>query len=138
MRGRTGTAELPLHGGRAPAWLFSRMVRRARDQQRYPSVVFTVVWIRRTAFDNVVQPNQPTLLGEDSKEEESKESDAASAAQLAFTIWRVNDYDLQNPAQRSRGSRLRAHRRATEQGGHVLRWRAQKATSQDRSRSITR
>src|SRR3954464_12903647 len=26
MRGRTGTAQLPLHGGKAPAWLFSRMV----------------------------------------------------------------------------------------------------------------
>lgn len=31
MRGRTGTAQLPLHGGRAPAWLFSRMVRLARE-----------------------------------------------------------------------------------------------------------
>jgi hypothetical protein len=28
---RTGTAYLPLHGGRAPAWLFSRMVRLARE-----------------------------------------------------------------------------------------------------------
>jgi hypothetical protein len=28
---RTGTAQLPLHGGRAPAWLFSRMVRLARE-----------------------------------------------------------------------------------------------------------
>ena len=27
---RTGTADLPLHGGRAPRWLFSRMVRLAR------------------------------------------------------------------------------------------------------------
>lgn len=27
---RTGTAELPLHGGRAPRWLFERMVRLAR------------------------------------------------------------------------------------------------------------
>jgi hypothetical protein len=27
---RTGTADLPLHGGRAPAWLFSRMTRLAR------------------------------------------------------------------------------------------------------------
>ena len=27
---RTGTAELPLHGGRAPAWLFTRMTRLAR------------------------------------------------------------------------------------------------------------
>src|SRR3954471_19065596 len=31
MRGRTGTAQLPLHGGRAPAWLFSRMVKLARE-----------------------------------------------------------------------------------------------------------
>jgi hypothetical protein len=31
MRARTGTAELPLHGGRAPRWLFSRMVRLARE-----------------------------------------------------------------------------------------------------------
>ena len=31
MRGRTGTAQLPLHGGRAPAWLFSRMVLLARE-----------------------------------------------------------------------------------------------------------
>jgi hypothetical protein len=28
---RTGTAHLPLHGGRAPAWLFGRMVRLARE-----------------------------------------------------------------------------------------------------------
>lgn len=28
---RTGSAQLPLHGGRAPAWLFSRMVRLARE-----------------------------------------------------------------------------------------------------------
>ena len=28
---RTGNASLPLHGGRAPAWLFSRMVRLARE-----------------------------------------------------------------------------------------------------------
>src|ERR671935_707136 len=27
---RTGTADLPLHGGRAPAWLFQRMVRLTR------------------------------------------------------------------------------------------------------------
>src|SRR4029078_9147856 len=31
MRGRTGTAQLPLHGGRAPAWLFSRMVKLSRE-----------------------------------------------------------------------------------------------------------
>jgi hypothetical protein len=31
VRGRTGTAQLPLHGGRAPAWLFSRMVKLARE-----------------------------------------------------------------------------------------------------------
>lgn len=31
MRARTGTAHLPLHGGRAPAWLFSRMVKLARE-----------------------------------------------------------------------------------------------------------
>ncbi len=28
---RTGTAHLPLHGGKAPAWLFSRMTRLARE-----------------------------------------------------------------------------------------------------------
>jgi hypothetical protein len=31
MRARTGTAHLPLHGGKAPAWLFSRMVKLARE-----------------------------------------------------------------------------------------------------------
>jgi hypothetical protein len=31
VRGRTGTAQLPLHGGKAPAWLFSRMVKLARE-----------------------------------------------------------------------------------------------------------
>src|SRR5688572_6499134 len=28
---RTGYAQLPLHGGKAPAWLFSRMVRLSRE-----------------------------------------------------------------------------------------------------------
>src|SRR5207344_1332279 len=28
---RSGTAQLPLHSGRAPAWLFGRMVRLARE-----------------------------------------------------------------------------------------------------------
>jgi hypothetical protein len=31
MRARTGTAQLPLHGGKAPAWLFSRMVKLSRE-----------------------------------------------------------------------------------------------------------
>jgi len=31
MRARTGTAQLSLHGGKAPAWLFSRMVKLARE-----------------------------------------------------------------------------------------------------------
>ena len=31
VHGRTGTANIPLHGGRAPAWLFSRMVRLSRE-----------------------------------------------------------------------------------------------------------
>jgi len=31
MRGRSGTANLPLHGGKAPAWLFSRMVKLSRE-----------------------------------------------------------------------------------------------------------
>ena len=31
MRGRSGIAQLPLHGGRAPAWLFGRMVKLARE-----------------------------------------------------------------------------------------------------------
>src|SRR5687768_4524379 len=31
MRSRTGTAQLPLHGGKAPAWLFSRMVKLSRE-----------------------------------------------------------------------------------------------------------
>ncbi len=31
MRTRTGTAQLPLHGGKAPAWLFSRMIKLARE-----------------------------------------------------------------------------------------------------------
>jgi len=28
---RTGTADLPLHGGRAPRWLFERMTLLARE-----------------------------------------------------------------------------------------------------------
>src|ERR671926_1461230 len=28
---RTGVAQLPLHGGKAPAWLFQRMVRLGRE-----------------------------------------------------------------------------------------------------------
>src|SRR5918997_2350485 len=31
MRTRTGTADLPLHGGKAPAWLFQRMTRLSRE-----------------------------------------------------------------------------------------------------------
>ena len=31
MRTRTGSANLPLHGGKAPAWLFSRMIRLSRE-----------------------------------------------------------------------------------------------------------
>jgi len=31
MAGRTGTADLPLHGGHAPRWLFARMVRLSRE-----------------------------------------------------------------------------------------------------------
>jgi hypothetical protein len=31
MRAKTGTAQLPLHGGRAPAWLFGRMVKLSRE-----------------------------------------------------------------------------------------------------------
>ncbi len=31
MRARTGTAQLPLHTGKAPAWLFTRMVKLARE-----------------------------------------------------------------------------------------------------------
>ena len=31
MQGRTGFAQLPLHGGRAPAWLCGRMVKLARE-----------------------------------------------------------------------------------------------------------
>src|SRR5688572_7462299 len=31
MRGRSGYAQLPLHGGKAPAWLFGRMVKLARE-----------------------------------------------------------------------------------------------------------
>ena len=31
MRVRTGTANLPLHSGKAPAWLFSRMIRLSRE-----------------------------------------------------------------------------------------------------------
>jgi uncharacterized protein len=32
---RTGSAQLPLHGGKAPAWLFSRMVRLSREIVRH-------------------------------------------------------------------------------------------------------
>ena len=31
MRARTGTAQLPFHGGKAPAWLFTRMVKLSRE-----------------------------------------------------------------------------------------------------------
>src|SRR5919106_3681521 len=31
MQSRTGTAQLPLHGGKAPAWLFTRMVKLSRE-----------------------------------------------------------------------------------------------------------
>ena len=31
MRARTGSANLPLHSGKAPAWLFSRMIRLSRE-----------------------------------------------------------------------------------------------------------
>ena len=31
MRSRTGSANLPLHSGKAPAWLFSRMIRLSRE-----------------------------------------------------------------------------------------------------------
>ena len=31
MRGRTGSASLPLHTGKAPAWLFSRMIKLSRE-----------------------------------------------------------------------------------------------------------
>ena len=37
MAGRTGTANLPLHGGRAPAWLFDRM------KQLAPAIVEAIV-----------------------------------------------------------------------------------------------
>jgi hypothetical protein len=45
MMQRTGTADLPLHGGRAPRWLFGRMVRLARAmvlamrEDRAPSAI---------------------------------------------------------------------------------------------------
>src|SRR5690349_21876922 len=35
MARRTGYASLPLHGGRAPAWLFGRMVRLSREIVTY-------------------------------------------------------------------------------------------------------
>src|SRR5215213_7538939 len=31
MQSRTGSANLPLHGGKAPAWLFSRMIKLSRE-----------------------------------------------------------------------------------------------------------
>lgn len=40
MRARTGTAQLPLHGGKAPAWLFSRMVKLAREITIHVSAEF--------------------------------------------------------------------------------------------------
>ena len=40
MRARTGTAQLPLHGGRAPAWLFTRMVKLAREITIHVSAEF--------------------------------------------------------------------------------------------------
>ena len=35
MSRRTGYAELPLHGGKAPPWLFARMVRLSREIIRH-------------------------------------------------------------------------------------------------------
>ncbi len=35
MRARTGTAQLPLHTGKAPRWLFSRMVLLAREMSTH-------------------------------------------------------------------------------------------------------
>jgi len=32
---RSGIANLPLHGGKAPAWLFGRMVRLSREITRH-------------------------------------------------------------------------------------------------------
>ena len=40
MRTRTGTAQLPLHGGKAPAWLFTRMVKLAREITIHVSAEF--------------------------------------------------------------------------------------------------
>src|ERR687897_156979 len=40
MRARTGTAHLPLHSGRAPAWLFTRMVKLAREITIHVSAEF--------------------------------------------------------------------------------------------------
>src|ERR671912_2236754 len=40
MRARTGTAHLPLHGGRAPAWLFSRMIQLSREVTTHIVVEF--------------------------------------------------------------------------------------------------
>ena len=40
VRTRTGTAQLPLHGGRAPAWLYTRMVRLAREITIHVSAEF--------------------------------------------------------------------------------------------------
>ncbi len=35
MSRRTGYADLPVHGGRAPQWLFGRMVRLSREIMRH-------------------------------------------------------------------------------------------------------
>lgn len=49
--GRTGSAELPLHGGHAPPWLFQRMVRLAGEMVRVMAEEYGPEQVRRRLSD---------------------------------------------------------------------------------------
>src|SRR5438552_11023459 len=51
MSRHTGFASLPLHGGRAPAWLFGRMVRLSREIVIYVSTEFGTKEVLRRLSD---------------------------------------------------------------------------------------
>jgi hypothetical protein len=51
MSKRTGYAALPLHGGKAPAWLFGRMVRLSREIVAYMAAEFGTAEILRRLSD---------------------------------------------------------------------------------------
>ena len=51
MRARTGTAHLPLHGGKAPAWLFSRMVKLPCEISIHKTVEVLRAAVNRAGID---------------------------------------------------------------------------------------